>query len=219
VKKSLILLILLLGSQAAAQTPEVPNFSILGQLGMAESNGYLGSGGPTPAGGLWLGIGLSDRFDGLWGIDYFSMPNQLITVPLTPTASNPVTSMMVSPTDDVSFTVNTRWYWASKYDQLHQRFNTVPYLVAGLGMDMVVDEYPRPKGTNLLGASFDALFALNLGAGIDFPIGNGKQWFLYGEGLDHLIAWQGLTQIYSLRVGFKVMLDSAHVDPFRGLLQ
>lgn len=207
------------GQQAAAQTPEVPNFSILGQGGMAECTGYLGSSTPAPAGGLWLGIGLSDRLDGLWGIDYFTMPDQQITVPLTPTASNPVTSMVISPTNDISFTVNTRWYWASKYDHLHQHFNTVPYFVAGLGMDMVVDEYPRPMGTGLLGASYDALFALNLGVGMDFPIGDGKQWFLYGEGLDHLIAWQGLTQIYSFRVGFKVMLDTAHVDPFRGFLQ
>ncbi|HTC22142.1 MAG TPA: hypothetical protein VK859_14895 [bacterium] len=217
-KKNLLWLIfLLLGGQAAAQTAETPNFSILGQVGMGECTGYLGNGNPAPGGGLWLGIGLSDRFDGLWGIDYFTMPNQEITVPLTPTLENPATSMLVQPTDDISLTINVRWYWASKYDRLHQRFNTVPYLIAGVGMDMVVDEDPRPPGTNLFGASFDALFALNLGVGMDFPLGDGKQWFLYGEGLDHMIAWQGLTQIYSVRAGFKVMLDSAHVDPFRGL--
>jgi hypothetical protein len=217
VKKALVLLLLLLADQATAQTPEVPNFSILGQVGESECTGYLGNGNPALGGGLWLGIGLSDRFDGLWGIDYFTMPNQEITVPLTPTLENPATSMLVQATDDLSFTINIRWYWASKYDQFHQRFNTVPYLIVGTGMDMVVDEDPRPPGTNLFGASFDALFALNLGAGIDLPLGDGKQWFLYGEGLDHMIAWQGLTQIYSARVGFKVMLDSAHVDPFRGL--
>ncbi len=217
--KILVLIILLWGSHVAAQTTEVPNFSILGQVGMEQCTGYLGSANPAPAGGLWLGIGLNDRFDGLWGIDYFTMPNQQITVPLTPNTYNSATSMVIAPTDDLSFTVNTRWYWASKYDQIHKRFNTVPYLVGGFGMDMVVDEYPRPQGTNLFGASFDALFALNVGMGIDLPIGDDKQWFLYGEGLDHLIAWQGLTQIYSLRVGFKVMLDSAHVDPFRGFLQ
>ncbi len=186
---------------------------------MAECSGYLGNGSPAPGGGLWLGIGLSDRFDGLWGIDYYTMPSQEITVPLTPTLINPATSMLVLPTNDFSFTINTRWYWASKYDQLHQRFNTVPYIVAGFGMDMVIDQDPRPPGTTLLGASFDALFSLNLGAGLDLPLGDGKQWFLYGEGLDHLIAWQGLTQIYSIRAGFKVMLDTAHVDPFRGFLQ
>ncbi len=218
-KKILLLVILLWGGQATAQTPEVPNFSILGQLGMSKCSGFLGNGNPSPAGGLWLGIGLSDRFDGLWGFDYYSMPNLELPVTLTPTPSNPATVMLILPTNDLSFTVNTRWYWASKYDQLHQKFNTVPYFLAGFGMDMVVDEDPRPPNTTLFGASFDALFSLNLGVGMDFPLGDGKQWFLYGEGLDHLIAWQGLTQIYSFRAGFKVMLDSAHVDPFRGLLQ
>lgn len=201
------------GQEAA----EPPNFSILGQLGGEEVSGFLGNGGPAACGGLWLGISLSDRFDGLWGIDYFTMPNQEITVGLNPTAANPVTFMNVRATDDFSFTVNTRWYWASKYDSLHQRFNTVPYLVAGLGMDLVVDQDPRPPNSNFYSASFDALFSMNLGLGMDFPLDEGKQWFLYGEGLDHLIAWQGLTQIYSFRAGFKVMLDSAHVDPFRGV--
>lgn len=216
--KALFFLCLFLPGFLRAQEKETPNFSLLFQGGAGESSGFLGSGNPAPEGGLWLGIGLSNRFDGLWGIDYYTLPNQLVNVALTPNASNSyATSMTVEPTDDVALTVNTRWYWADKYDQVHQRFNTVPYLVAGLGMDLVVDQYPRPDNTNFYSASFDALFSMNLGCGVDFPLGDGKQWILYMEGLDHLIAWQGLTQIYTVRAGIKVMLDTAHVDPLRGV--
>ena len=58
---------------------------------------------------------------------------------------------------------------------------------------------------------------MNLGVGMDFPIGDQKAWFIYTEALDHLIAWNGLTQFYCVQLGVKVMLDSAHIDPFRGL--
>jgi hypothetical protein len=200
------------------QTLEPPNFSILGQLGVGEVSGFLGAGNPTPCGGLWLGIRLSDRFDGLWGIDYYSMPSQEVTIGLTPNLQNGfATSMNVLPTDDFALSVNIRWYWASKYDPIHQRFNTVPYLLVGGGMDLVVDQDPPPLNANFYSKSFDILFGINLGGGIDFPMDDGKLWFLYAEGMDHMIAWQGLTQIFSGRVGVKFMLDSAHIDPFRGV--
>jgi hypothetical protein len=167
---------------------------------------------------LWLGISLSDRFDGYWGMDYYTMPSQEVTVGLTPSKDNNfATSENVLPTDDFALSVNVRWYLYSKYDRLHQHFNTVPYLLVGGGMDLLVDQDPAPPNSNFYGKSFDVLFGLNVGAGLDFPLGDGKQWFLYAEGMDHLIAWAGLTQIYSARLGFKVMLDSAHVDPFRGV--
>jgi hypothetical protein len=216
-KKTFFLLFFWWGTPTWGQTLEPPNFSILGQVGAGQVSGFLGKGTFAPGGGLWLGISLSDRFDGLWGIDYFTMPNQEVAVSLNPSKLYPATSMNVMATDDFSFTVNTRWYWASKYDSFHGRFNTVPYLVGGFGMDMVVDQDPRLPNSNFYSASFDALFSLNLGMGMDFPVDGGKKWFLYAEGLDHMIAWQGLTQIYSLRAGFKVMLDSEHVDPFRGV--
>jgi hypothetical protein len=196
---------------ALADEKELPNFSILGQVGGGDCQGFLGTGGPSIEGGLWLGIGLNNRFDGLWGLDYYSLPGQIIPVTYG-TPSNPV--MAIDPTDDVSITVNTRWYWADKYDYIHGRFNTVPYFIAGLGMDFVVDQVP-PRPEPFYNAGYDALFAINLGGGLDCPLGDGKQWFLYFEGMDHVIAWQGLTQIFSGRVGFKVMLDTAHVDPFR----
>lgn len=206
---------------AQTEEPEPRNFSILGQLGMGQLSGFLDDGysaNPALGGGLWLGVGLSDRFDGLWGIDYFTMPNQEVTVGLTPSQSNNyATSEYVLPTDDIALSVNTRWYWADKFDRIHQHFNTVPYLLLGAGMDLVVDQDPAPPNTQFYGKSYDVLFGINLGGGIDFPLGDGKQWILYVEGLDHIILWQGATQIYSGRVGIKVMLDSAHIDPFRGV--
>lgn len=216
--KRLLLLTLLLTGPLMAQTPESPNFSLMGHLGTGTVSGFLGSGNPAPCVGLWFGIGISDRLDGLWALDYFTMPNQEVYVPLTPSKTNPATYMYVLPTDDVALSVNLRWYLAPKYDGLHQRFNTVPYLLVGGGLDLVVDQDPPPPNSNFYSKTFDALFGLNLGAGLDMPLGDGKQWFLYGEGLDHLIAWQGLTQVYTVRVGIKAMLDSAHVDPFRGVL-
>ena len=38
-----------------------------------------------------------------------------MVVPLTPSSSNPATSMTIEPSDDLSFTVNIRWYWSDKY--------------------------------------------------------------------------------------------------------
>ncbi len=214
----LFLVLLLLGAASPSRAQEIPNFSILLQAGGSSSQGFLGNGGAAPEGGLWLGIGLSDRFDGMWGMDYYSMPSQVVTVDL-PSRSNPVSFLMVQPSDDFALTVNTRWYTADKYDFVHQRFNTVPYLIAGFGMDLVIDQLAPistsgpPPTTNFYNKSYDVLFSLNLGLGMDFPLDH--QWFIYTEGLDHLIAWQELTQIVSIRAGVKVMLDSAHVDPFR----
>ena len=217
-KKIIFLSLFLLAGQAAAQNLDPPNFSILGQLGAGEVTGFLGNGDPAPCGGLWLGISLADDFDGLWGMDYYSMPNQEVTVAVAPTTQNGfITSMNVLPTDDFALSVNVRWYLGSKYDRLHQHFNAVPYLLLGGGMDLVVDQDPPPVGGNFYSKSFDILFGINCGAGVDFPMDDGKDWFLYGEGLDHMIAWQGLTQIVSGRLGVKFMLDSAHVDPFRGV--
>ncbi len=215
---SWVLFFLLFAGQSWAQTSEPPNFSLLGQLGAGKVTGFLGNGNPAPEGGLWLGISLSDRFDGLWGIDYFTMPNQQVAVSQTANADDNYANFMdVQATDDFSFTVNIRWYWAPKYDDIHQRFNTVPYLLVGGGMDLVVDQDPAPLNSNFYSKSFDVLFSMNLGAGMDLPLDDGKEVFIYAEGLDHLIAWQGLTQIYSGRVGLKFMLDAAHVDPFRGI--
>ena len=205
----------------SADEIEPLNFSILFQGGAGQSSGFLGSGDPAPEGGLWLGISLSDRFDGLWGIDFFTLPNQPVTIAQTPTQANYfVSSFGVQPTDDFALTVNTRWYWADKFDYIHNRFNTVPYLLIGGGMDLVVDQPPPPTNpgatppiTFFYNKSFDMLFSMNFGVGIDLPFD--KEWMFYVEGLDHLIIWQGLTQIVALRAGFKVMLDAAHLDPFR----
>jgi len=197
------------------------NFSLLVHGGVAKCSGFLGEGDPSPAGGLWMGVALSDRFDGLWALDYYTMPSQSVTVHQDPTASNPVSLFVVSPANDFSLTVNTRWYWGSKRDEIHKRFNMVPYFVAGLGMDFIIDEPPPPPSSlpsptsNFYNKSYDALFAMNFGAGLDFPLDG--QLFLYAEGMDHLIAWEQLTQIFSARMGIKIMLDSAHADPLRGI--
>ncbi len=204
-----------------AQTEQPLNFSILGEGGMDQVSGFLNNGAaanPALGGGLWFGISLGDQWDGLFGIDYFTMPNQPVTVNVAPTTANGfVNYEVVQPTNDFALTVNVRWYLDKKYDWLHQRFNADPYLLVGGGMDLVVDQYPPLTNSNFYSNSFDILFSLNAGAGMDFPLFDGKQWFFYVEGLDHLIAWQGLTQVFSGRVGFKVMLDSAHADPFRGI--
>ncbi len=224
-----ILIVFVFGTLRTAQASEeleIPNFSLLGQLGGSLCKGFLGNGNPFPEGGLWFGIGLSNRWDGYWGFDYNSMPNQVITMPNhdinlnIDRNSNPVTTVItVQPTDDFALTVNTRWYLNDKYDFTHQRFNSAPYVIGGIGMDMVVDQYPKPTNGNFYSNTLDVLLSANAGVGMDFPLNDAKQWFLYAEGMDHFIFWQGLTQIYSIRFGFKVMLDTAHVDPLRGMLQ
>lgn len=215
---STFLFFLLIPAYLLAQPKEFPNFSLMGAFGAGDVSGFLGNGAPSPCAGLGLGIGIADNMDGLWGLDYYSMPSQEIAVPETPSASNDYQNVFyVLPTDDISITVNLRWYTDPKYDEVHQRFNTVPYVLLGGGLDMVVDQDPPPPNSNFYSKSFDALFCLNLGVGVDLPLGDAQGWFLYAEGLDHLIAWQGTTQVLVGRVGLKVMLDSEHVDPFRGV--
>jgi hypothetical protein len=213
-KRIVLLLFLTLVPLRPSLAQEAPNFSILLAGGGGSCSGFLGSGNPAPEAGLWLGVRLSNRWEGLWGLDYYQLPSQVITL-LLPSPSEPVSTTQVMPSDDIALSVNVRWYWSDKYDEVHQRFNTVPYFIAGFGMDLVVDAYPRTPGAEFYSLAYDQLFALNFGAGIDCPLGDGRQWFFYSEGMDHLIAWQGVTQILSLRAGFKVMLDSAHIDPFR----
>ena len=220
----LLLILISLTPGLKAQETQPLNFSLLFQGGVGSCSGFLGNGNPAPQGGLWLGINLTNRFDGLWGMDYFTMPNQPVTVNQTPNQNNGFAPFfVVQPTDDVALSVNTRWYWADKYDFAHQKFNAVPYLLVGGGMDLVVDQLPpppNPTGTPppfvpFYNKSYDILLSFNLGAGMDFPFD--KQWIFYAEGLDHLIIWQGLTQIVAIRAGIKLMVDSAHIDPFRGL--
>jgi len=91
-------------------------------------------------------------------------------------------------------------------------------------MDLVVDSNNSVSGGSttsvaqqlpVLTNGYDILFGVNFGAGIDFPIGNGREVSLYTEALDHMIFWQGLTQVFDGRFGVRFMLDTAHVDPFR----
>ena len=219
-KAALILLFLgLLPHPALAQEQELPNFSLLLQGGVGDCTGFMGPGDPSPEGGIWMGASLSDRWDGLWGLDYYSLPSNIIYINGNmPTASGAVSLVAVMPSDDIAFSVNTRWYWWDKYDWAHRRFNLVPYLLAGFGIDLVADGYPRIPGTSFYNAGYDILFGMNLGGGIDVPLGDGQGWFLYSEVVDHLVPWDNLTQIFSVRAGFKFMLDSAHADPLRGIL-
>jgi len=175
-----------------------------------------------------MGAGLSDRWDGFFAVDYFTMPNVPITIngPATvvlPSSSTATT--IVQPTDDVSLSINIRWYpFNNKWDYAHRRYNTSFYLLGGMGMDLVVDSNNSVSGGSttsvaqqlpVLTNGYDILFGVNFGAGIDFPIGNGREVSLYTEALDHMIFWQGLTQVFDGRFGVRFMLDTAHVDPFR----
>jgi hypothetical protein len=194
---------------------EIPNFSLMFHGGQDISTGFIPANSPGLEGGLGMGIGITNQIDGLWGLDLLTMQST-VQAPITlslPTPSQPVSLVPLQPTVDIALSVNTRLYLNDKWDFIHERFNTDPYLLVGLGMDLMVDEYPLPPNTPFYSASYDILFGMNLGAGIDIPVD--KTWFFYAEGLDHLVVWQGLTQVYILRGGFKVMLDSAHVDPFR----
>jgi hypothetical protein len=211
---SLLLLLCLLPLNTRADEKEIPSFGLLLNSGGCYSSGFISSYQTGLSLGLGLSFGFDDRWDGLWSIDHYDMPNMPLTLSF-PTPSDPVSQIIVQPTDDVAIAVNTRWYWWNKFDYIHQRFNTVPYLTGGLGLDLMVDEFSPPQGADFWSNSFDILLGLNLGAGMDVSLGD--SWILYGEGLDHLVFWQGLSQVFIGRVGIKVMLDSAHVDPFRGL--
>ncbi len=201
-------------SPLLAEEWEAPNFSLLGNLGGNFSTGFIAGTRPAPEAGLWVGASLSQRFDGLWGADYYSMTGPPFLIPRAiPGNAQAVT--LVKPTDDLALTVNIRWYWSDKWDLYRRKFNTVPYLIGGMGMDLVVDEYPRPESVPFYNATYDLLFSMNLGAGIDMPLGDAQHWMLYAEGLDHLVFWRGTTQILTVRAGIKVMLDGEHLDPFR----
>ena len=210
----LLLLLFLAPLASRAEEAETPNFSALFHLGGNYSTGFIPATSPAPAGGLWLGISLSNRFDGLWGMDYYTMPADLVTLSL-PSPSDPQTIKLVNPRDNFALTVNVRCYLDDKWDSLHKRFNTTPYLVGGLGMDFMIDQHDWDSNSRFYNATYDLLVSMNLGGGVDFPLGDAQKWFIYAEGLDHLVFWQGLTQIFSVRTGVKVMLDGAHLDPFR----
>jgi hypothetical protein len=173
-----------------------------------------------------MGIGISDRWDGFFAIDYYTMPNQPLTIngPATvilPSSSTATT--IVQPTDDIALSINTRWYpFNNKWDYAHQRYNSSFYLLGGMGIDLLVDPPPPVQGVApvaqqlpLFTNNYEILFGMNFGAGIDFPVGNGREVSLYTEALDHLILWQGLTQVFDGRFGIRFMLDTAHADPFR----
>src|SRR5665213_412378 len=229
-KKTLLVLLLLMGLNTFtwADSDEMPNFSLMLHTGGEMTTGFISGYQPAFEGGAWMGAGLSDRWDGFFAVDYFTMPNVPITIngPATvvlPSSSTATT--IVQPTDDVSLSINIRWYpFNNKWDYAHRRYNTSFYLLGGMGMDLVVDSNNSVSGGSttsvaqqlpVLTNGYDILFGVNFGAGIDFPIGNGREVSLYTEALDHMIFWQGLTQVFDGRFGVRFMLDTAHVDPFR----
>lgn len=193
-------------------------------------NGYIQANEPAAEAGIWMGIGLSERLDTFFAVDYYTMPNLALTISgpasfVLPNSANAGATTIVQPTDDVSLSINTRWYlFNDKWDYAHRRYNTSPYLLAGMGLDLVVDNAPPTTNGSttsiaqqlpVLTDGYDILFGMNFGAGIDCPLGNGHEVSIYTEVLDHLIFWQGLTQVFDGRVGIRFMLDTAHVDPFR----
>jgi hypothetical protein len=196
----------------ALRAQEGLNFSLQFHAGADLSTGFIQGYQPAPSLGFWLGVSLNNRMDGLWGIDYFTMPGEAITIHM-PSPSESVSQKLVQPSDDIVLSINVRWYLDDKWDRIHRRYNTVPYLLAGLGMDFLVDQADRPEGLLFYNASYDNLFGVNLGGGVNFPVSS--NWIFYTELLDRMILWQGLTQVFALRAGFRVMLDSEHVDPFR----
>jgi len=226
-KKSLFTLFLIFGFtvHAKADNGEIPNFSLMFHTGVEETNGFISGDQPAAELGIWAGVGISNRFDGFFGVDYYTMPNAPLTLngpatSLLPGYNNPGT-FVVQPTDDVALSVNTRWYpFNDKWDYIHRRYNTSIYLLGGMGIDLLVDPPPPTSGSApeefpILTNNYEILFGMNFGAGIDFPLDNGQEVSFYTEGLDHLIFWQGLTQVFDGRFGIRFMLDTAHVDPFR----
>jgi hypothetical protein len=227
-KKSLLTLCLLLGftTSVCADNGEMPNFSLMLHTGAAMPTGFIAGNGPGLELGAWMGVGISDRWDGFFAIDYYTMPNQPLTIngPATvilPSSSTATT--IVQPADDVALSINTRWYpFNDKWDYAHHRYNSSFYLLGGMGIDLLVDPPPpvpgaaaAPQEFPLITNNYEILFGMNFGAGMDFPVGNGHEVSLYTEALDHLILWQGLTQVFDGRFGIRFMLDTAHADPFR----
>jgi hypothetical protein len=220
VKKTLFLLLLcsLASAARADYFSEKPPFSLMFHTGAEEPTGYIQGSGPAPELGAWMGVDMDDHLDGFFGLDYYTMPDVFILLP--PTNNNPQT--FVAPTDDISATVNIRWYpFNEKWDYARHHYNISPYIFTGLGIDFVVDNGQPvgaipvpPSSPAILNTSYDILFATHIGGGIDFPVGDGRRWSIYTEALDHLIFWNGLTQVFDGRVGVRFMLDTAHADPF-----
>lgn len=210
----LLFLALLPLEGGAGEEKEIPSFGLLINGGGCYTSGFIPGFQMAPSLGLGMSYDFSDQWDGLWSLDYYTLPNLPVTISY-PTPAAPVSQNIFQPTDDVAISVNTRWYWWNKYDYIHERFNTVPYLTGGMGLDLVVDEYPALPDAFFWSKSFDVLFGVNLGAGLDVSLGDA--YILYGEGVDHLVFWQGLSQVFIGRIGIKIMLDSRHVDPFQGL--
>lgn len=207
----LVLTLLLLPSLLSGG--ERPNFHLSGSLGGNLSNGFL-QGGPGVSGALGLGVAIDDRLEGSWGLAYHALPGMPVTLS-KPTASDPDATIPLRPTDDLFLSIGLKWYPWEKWDRPRGRFREAPYLLTAAGLGFVVDQYVRPEGLAFYNAAYDVLFGLDLGAGMDFPLGDGRQWLLFVEGLDHLLFWQGLTHVICVRGGIKVMLDSEHLDPFR----
>src|SRR5437867_2927209 len=90
---------------AGAQTQDPPNFSLMFHAGGDYSSGFIQGYQPGPQLGIWMGISFSDNFDGLWGLDYYTMPSAVIPI-YSPSPSNPVSVAFVMPSDDVSISVN-----------------------------------------------------------------------------------------------------------------
>jgi hypothetical protein len=227
-KKTLAALFFLLFSYAQvwSDSGEIPNFSLMFHGGAEIPTGFIPGTQPAPELGGWMGVGVSEQLDGFIAIDYYTMPNVPVTIngPATavlPNSSSAVTTLQ--PADDIALSIDTRWYpFNKKWDYIHRCYNTSFYLFGGLGVDLLVDG-PPPSASGstptqefpILTTSYDILFGMNIGTGIDFPLGNGREVSVYTEALDHLIFWQGLTQVFDGRVGIRFMLDTAHVDPFR----
>lgn len=226
--KKLTIALLLLFSwsiRAWADNGEMPKFSLMFHTGAEEPTGFIAAPGPAPELGAWMGVDVSDRWDGFFAVDYFAMPNLPLTIngPVSvvlPKSSNATT--ILQPTDDVSISVNMRWYpFNNKWDYVHQRYNSSFYLLGGVGADLVIDPPPPVQGSDtptqgipLVTNGYEILLGMNFGAGMDFPVGNGREVSLYTEALDHLIFWQNSTQVFDGRFGIRFMLDTAHADPF-----
>lgn len=194
---------------------ERPDFSLLFHGGGEEPNGFIPGSAPAAEVGGWMGINIDDHLDGFFGLDYYTMPNQPVTLahPLSQTPG------VVQPTDDISLTIDSRWYFLNeKWDYARHHYNISPYLFTGLGIDLVIDNPPSGVDTSagppIFNSGYDILFSMNFGAGIDFPIGDGRGWSIYTEALDHLIFWQSTTQVFDGRIGVRFLLDTAHADPF-----
>jgi len=79
------------GATRLAENEEMPNFSLMFHAGGNYSTGFIPSSGPGPEAGAWMGISISDRFEGLWGLDYYTMPD------MTMQSLNPISAVLCLP--------------------------------------------------------------------------------------------------------------------------